>query len=88
MTGSDDAWRELAACRGKPLEWFFAPDADTPGIDSATYYDKARMLCARCAVTAECADAADTDSLDHGFWGGMSPGERKRKRWAQRKLLL
>lgn len=44
-----------------------------------TYYDaaaKARAVCARCPVTAECLDYALANDQRHGVWGGYDEHER------------
>lgn len=62
-------WRGLAACAGEDPGLFFPP-AGTNGT-------RAKRICARCPVQAECLqDAVDTFDR-HGIRGGLSPDERR-----------
>lgn len=65
-------WREQAACRGMDTDIFFPQEKY--GIA------KAKAICARCPVMAECRDYSLTLPRDdtRGVWGGMSEGERVR----------
>lgn len=76
-------WRLDAHCRGEANEIFFpklpAPRGEDP-------YAEARKLCAECSVTDECYEL----SLDfvaagdnYGFFGGLSPAERRQRRAAE-----
>lgn len=84
MTAVDDArpeWMDDAACAqpGINIDWFF-PEA---GPASHREYDKARTICFRCPVRAECLDYANREVIKHGMWGGMTPKERERDRRAR-----
>lgn len=58
-------WREKAACRGLPNDWFF--------IESD--FDSGKRICLRCPVQNECfAYAARTKSV--GIWGGTTAADR------------
>jgi WhiB family redox-sensing transcriptional regulator len=78
----DERWKEDAACKGKPQEWFFKP------WRSSNYWE-ARMTCGRCPVRRECLDFAITNRIDEGFFGGLAPEQRlvlagrKKKRYSQ-----
>lgn len=61
-----DQWREHAACKGKPTEWW-VPDV------AVTIDPRARAICATCPVRDAClADALDANFLVVGLWGGVS----------------
>jgi WhiB family redox-sensing transcriptional regulator len=62
-------WRKLAACIGKPSEWFFHFSESNP------YYE-ARATCAECPVRRTCLE--ENLREPDGFWGGKSPRERRR----------
>ena len=62
------AWAAEAACRDAPKAWFY-PDL---GGDAG----RAKQVCARCPVRAECLAAGQREA--HGVWGGMTPKERRR----------
>lgn len=77
-------WRERAACRGLPVEWWFG--------DAGADYARARTICAGCPVTSECLDFITSVPVygsvyapdgfggewrSHGMWGGTTPRERR-----------
>jgi WhiB family transcriptional regulator, redox-sensing transcriptional regulator len=65
-------WRDEAACKGKPTEWWYPTPSQT-----ALH---ARLICAACPVRVECLDwALDTPEI-HGVWGGLSQRQRGRIR--------
>ena len=68
---SGGAWREFAACRGKPAAIFF--------VERGKPIDEARKLCASCPVADPCREFARTNGEHFGIWGGES--ERQRRRW-------
>lgn len=71
--GRRPGWMTQGACRGEPIETFFADR----GGDA---YKRAQRLCDRCPVRRECADYAIADPLIFGWWGGMSERERRKAR--------
>lgn len=66
-------WMEQAACSGYEDQNKFFPERNES-------QDIAKSVCARCPVTAECLDYAIRHSIDHGVWGGLSVGERRKRR--------
>jgi WhiB family redox-sensing transcriptional regulator len=66
-------WMDRGACRGEPIETFFAGRGGEA-------YERARRLCDRCPVRPQCAEYAVVDPLILGWWGGMSERERQRIR--------
>ena len=84
MTAEPDRWWLRASCRGMDTDIFFAPEGLDKGRPrrraGSTYYDRARTICKRCPVRAECLKDTLTGPAaydEYGFRGGKSPGERK-----------
>jgi WhiB family redox-sensing transcriptional regulator len=67
-------WREQAACLTRDPEMFF-PVGNTGS--ALRQINRAKSVCAKCPVTAECLRWALDASVDHGVWGGLSENERK-----------
>lgn len=70
---ADSGWMDRAACKDADPEWFHplqgGRDAYTPG----------KAVCAACPVSLRCLGyilAVETDGLEAGLWGGMTPTER------------
>jgi WhiB family redox-sensing transcriptional regulator len=62
------AWRFRAECRTADPRLFFP---------SGRYGDRAKRICARCPVRAECLHHALTVGERHGIWGGTTADERQ-----------
>jgi hypothetical protein len=68
------AWRDEAACRGKPPEWWH--------IERGGNYTEARKVCTTCTVRGECLeDIMDYEAnvlwgLRFGMYAGLSPEQR------------
>ena len=62
-------WQEEAACRGVDSSVFFPVTGDA--------FATARRYCETCPVKFACLDHA-LRYEDDGFWGGMSPEERRK----------
>ena len=60
---------ELAACREADADLFLAT-ADKQSLQ------RARAVCARCAVRLECLALALENPFNDGVWGGMTTLER------------
>lgn len=71
-----DNWREQASCSTYDSEMFFP--------DMAAYrdggVDRAKAVCRRCPVEAECLQAAMAAGEKNGIWGGRTPEERAKLR--------
>ncbi|MGE3446677.1 MAG: WhiB family transcriptional regulator [Microbacteriaceae bacterium] len=65
---ADPAWRRRAACRGTNPALFYDlhPDAVAG----------AKVVCARCPVSQECAAHALAVGEEFGVWGGLAADER------------
>jgi WhiB family transcriptional regulator, redox-sensing transcriptional regulator len=82
-TGPID-WRALGACRREDPELFFPIAQTGPGLVQLA---KARAICARCQVRADCLSFALETVQDHGVWGGKSEEERRALRRARNRRL-
>jgi WhiB family redox-sensing transcriptional regulator len=67
-----DEWWDQAACRGKPLAWWFPESTGERGI-----YDAARQICRHCPVAADCLTYAEAYECTHGMFGGLTRDERR-----------
>ena len=63
-------WMSDGLCRDYAPGTFFPSDG--VGVD------RARRICAECAVRAACLEYALENRIDHGVWGGTSERERRR----------
>jgi WhiB family transcriptional regulator, redox-sensing transcriptional regulator len=70
---TDDAWMNLAACRGLTHLFFPAP-AERPQARERREAT-AREVCAGCEVNGTCREFA-REHHEYGFWGGESEDER------------
>jgi WhiB family redox-sensing transcriptional regulator len=71
-------WQTLAACKGERVE-IFIPDRGAPTA-------RAKQLCARCTVRAECLKYALAIPDLVGYWAGTNERERRRLRAASRRM--
>ena len=71
-------WRARAACAGYQNALFF-PVGDT---DQASV-ERAKQICAGCAVSDECLEYALETNQRAGIWGGTTEDERRslRRKW-------
>jgi WhiB family transcriptional regulator, redox-sensing transcriptional regulator len=75
---TEAVWMALGECRNHPPATFFPSDG--VGVE------RARKICAGCAVASECLEYALINRIDHGVWGGTS--ERERRRILKRRRLV
>jgi len=64
-------WRDDAACKGKPLDWFY------PLTNESN--EEAMAICDDCPVRQECLDYG-VKHEEFGIWGGMTAKDRQRLR--------
>lgn len=64
-------WRDDAACRGRPIDWFYPETQDLN--------ERAMEICRDCPVRQECLDYGIKNE-EFGIWGGMIASERRRIR--------
>jgi WhiB family redox-sensing transcriptional regulator len=72
-------WREAARCRGSSPAVFF------PAEDEGPEAQRAKAICAACAVRKECLEEALAAREQFGIWGGTTPRERRRIERMRRK---
>lgn len=70
------AWRESAACAGRPVSWFF-PE----GHNASAEYAKGLEVCRSCPVSIECRDEHERAQRElrrplPGLWAGVIHGRR------------
>ncbi|MFD8565677.1 WhiB family transcriptional regulator [Streptomyces sp. NPDC057694] len=70
-------WQEQAACRGMSSSVFFSPSGER-GRARRDREERARRICADCAVAERCAATALAHEETYGVWGGLSGRERRR----------
>lgn len=67
-------WRHEAICRDEDPELFFPVGTGASAVAQA---GRAKLICNRCPVTAECLNWALKTSQDSGVWGAASEDERR-----------
>lgn len=73
----DDKWRVKAACKGMNTDVFFPKRGLASGMNSLAIVAKSRLICAGCTVRKECLNFALENRIQHGLYGGISPGDRR-----------
>lgn len=74
-------WRELAACVGTPIDWWFPTAAKNDEGGDGCAPPEAVALCAQCPVRGDCLDHAIRHE-QFGVWAGMSAKQITRLRRA------
>ena len=72
-------WRDDAACKGAPLEWFYTDKGESNA--------EAMAVCKVCPVIEECLEWGIAHE-EFGIFGGTIPNERVRIRKQRRQELL
>ena len=67
-----DLWRNDAACRGLPTEWWYPDQGDNA--------HRAKAICAECPVTTQCGNYAEANEELYGIWGGGANRTRRHGR--------
>jgi WhiB family redox-sensing transcriptional regulator len=76
LSGPPPSWADRAACTDTDPELFFSPDGER-GQARVRREQRAKAVCARCDVRAECLTyAVDTKQRD-GVWGGLDEEQRR-----------
>ncbi len=76
-------WWDLAACQSADPELFFPVSGAGAGLAEI---ERAKAICARCAIRQQCLDFALESRQSHGIWGGTSEEERRVIAARQRRL--
>lgn len=72
------AWQQRGLCREEDAEVFFPPPTQFEHKpDREAREARAKAICARCPVRAQCLEWALETREPHGVWGGYAEGERK-----------
>jgi WhiB family redox-sensing transcriptional regulator len=77
LTQPDTTWQAKAACRGPQAAVFFPPTHPERKDERAEREDRAKEICASCAVRKPCLEYALEIREPHGIWGGLNELERK-----------
>lgn len=72
-----EQWQLKAACRGPQARVFFPPAQFERKDEKSEREQRAKSICASCAVRKDCLDYALRIREQHGIWGGLSENERK-----------
>ena len=72
-----ETWQLRAACRGPAARFFFPPTRSERKDEKADREERAKAICAECAVRSECLDYALRIREPHGIWGGLTEVERR-----------
>jgi WhiB family transcriptional regulator, redox-sensing transcriptional regulator len=77
-------WRSAGACLAADPDLFFPVSAGGPGREDIR---RAKAMCARCPVRAQCLAFAEENAIGYGIWGGTTPDERERSRRRVRRRV-
>jgi WhiB family transcriptional regulator, redox-sensing transcriptional regulator len=77
-------WRANAACVGLDPERFFPLGTTGRALDQIA---RAKAICQRCEVRAQCLHWALETNQDAGVWGGTSEEERRALRRALQRRV-
>lgn len=71
-------WRESAACKGQPVEWWYpsGPDSTRTKISNRIVDAPGIPICRQCPVRLNCLDHAISTNEPDGIWGGLTPTSR------------
>ena len=73
----EETWQIKAACRGPQAEVFFPPPQFERKDEKLERENRAKAICADCAVRQPCLDYAIAIREPHGIWGGLNENERR-----------
>lgn len=78
-------WQQHGLCRVEDATVFFPPGHFEHKPEREAREAKAKAICARCPVRAQCLDWALTTREPHGVWGGLSESDRKQVLMGRRR---
>jgi WhiB family transcriptional regulator, redox-sensing transcriptional regulator len=78
-------WQQHGLCRACDSAVFFPPAHFEHKPEREAREAKAKAICMRCPVRAECLEWALSVREPHGVWGGHSESERKQILLGKRK---
>ena len=73
----EELWQVKAACRGPQAAVFFPPSYFERKDEKHEREERAKAICATCAVREPCLEYAIKIREPHGIWGGLNELERK-----------
>ena len=71
------SWQQLGLCRAEDASVFFPPSTFEHKPEREAREARAKAICLRCEVRAECLEWALQTREPYGVWGGLSESERK-----------
>ena len=71
------AWQRQAECKGPAAEAFFPPVRVETKDEREYREQRAKKICASCAVIDPCLQHALRNRENHGIWGGLNEAERR-----------
>lgn len=77
IRSEDWEWRLQARCRNADPALFFHPDGER-GRQRVERQQRARRVCAECAVSSQCRECSIWFQEAFGIWGGLTEEERSR----------
>jgi WhiB family redox-sensing transcriptional regulator len=72
-----ELWQARAACKGPHATVFFPPAHAERKEEKVAREQRAKSICASCAVRRDCLEYAIRIREPHGIWGGLNEVERK-----------
>lgn len=75
-------WRYKAACLDEDPRLFFPIGSTGPAVEQT---ERAKGVCVRCEVAANCLAWALETGQEAGIWGGLDEDERRVLRRARRR---
>ena len=70
-------WSDAAACRDSESSLFYSADSSERKDERIEREKVAKRICAGCAVSEECLEAALARHESYGIWGGLNEFERR-----------
>ena len=77
FTSEGMEWQLKAACRGPHASVFFPPPYLEKRDERRAREERAKGICADCAVRGDCLQYALEIGERHGIWGGLNEIERR-----------
>ena len=78
-------WVALGACSDVDPDVFYPEEYS--GWQARSLTLEAKQICSSCPVRVDCLEYAVEERLDHGIWGGTTPGDRRGRRKELLELL-
>jgi WhiB family transcriptional regulator, redox-sensing transcriptional regulator len=75
-------WRHHAACLDEDPDLFFPIGTTGPALEQI---ERAKAVCRRCDVVAQCLEWSLKTNQDAGVWGGLSEDERRTLRRSRQR---